>query len=110
MLRLILIQLATTLVAAAIAAFIGGVHAFYSALFGGLCCVVPNGLFALRLYVSAKQPGTLSPMTFFFRGVHQDCDDGDAASANRLVVSRPELAGVNRRFHRRAEKLHPLID
>ena len=66
MLRLILIQLATTLLAAAIAALIGGVHAFNSALLGGLCCVVPNGLFALRLYVSARQPGTLNPMTFFF--------------------------------------------
>ena len=66
MLRLILTQLATTLVAAAIAAMIGGMNAFYSALLGGLCCVVPNGLFALRLYVSARQPGTLSPMTFFF--------------------------------------------
>ena len=66
MLRLILTQLATTLGAAVIAAMIGGVHAFYSALLGGLCCVVPNGLFALRLYVSAKRPGTLNPMTFFF--------------------------------------------
>ena len=66
MLRLILTQLATTLAAAMIAATIGGAHAFYSALLGGLCCVVPNGLFALRLYVSAKRPGTLNPMTFFF--------------------------------------------
>ena len=66
MLRLIFIQLASTLVAAVVAAMIGGVHAFNSALLGGLCCVVPNGLFALRLYVSAKRPGTLNPMTFFF--------------------------------------------
>lgn len=66
MLRLILTQLATTLAAAVAAATFGGVHAFYSALLGGLCCVVPNGLFALRLYVSARRPGTLNPMTFFF--------------------------------------------
>ena len=65
MLRLILIQLATTLVASVIAALFGGVHAFFSALLGGLCCVLPNGLFALRLYVSARRPETLSPMTFF---------------------------------------------
>jgi ATP synthase protein I len=65
MLRLILIQLATTLVASVIAALIGGAHAFYSALLGGLCCVLPNGLFALRLYASARRPETLSPMTFF---------------------------------------------
>ena len=66
MLRLILAQLATSLLAAAIAALIGGAHAFVSALLGGLCCVVPNGLFALRLHLSARQPRTLSPMTFFF--------------------------------------------
>ena len=37
-----------------------------SALLGGLCCVVPNGVFALRLYIGSKKPGTISPMTFFF--------------------------------------------
>ena len=66
MLRLVLTQLATTLLAAAAAGVTGGQHAFVSALLGGLCCVVPNGLFALRLYVGALKPGTLSPMTFFF--------------------------------------------
>ncbi len=66
MLRLILIQLATTLAAAMVAGALGGSHAFISALLGGLCCVVPNGLFALRLYIGAQRPGTLNPMTFFF--------------------------------------------
>ncbi len=66
MLRLILTQLATTLAAASVALLIGGWHAGVSALLGGLCCVVPNGLFALRLYVGALQPGALNPMTFFF--------------------------------------------
>ena len=66
MLRLVLTQLATTFFAAAVAGMIGGPHAFVSALLGGLCCVVPNGLFALRLFVSTRKPGTLSPMTFFF--------------------------------------------
>ena len=66
MLRLVLTQLAMTLFAAAVAGLIGGKHALLSALLGGLCCVVPNGLFAFRLYMAAKQPGTLSPMTFFF--------------------------------------------
>lgn len=64
--RLILTQLATTLVTALIAALLGGWHAGASALLGGLCCVVPNGLFALRLHIGALKPGTLSPMTFFF--------------------------------------------
>ena len=66
MLRLILTQLATTVATAIVAAWVGGAHAFVSALLGGLCCVVPNGLFALRLHIGAKKPGTLSPMTFFF--------------------------------------------
>ena len=66
MLRLVLIQLAVTLIAATVAGLIGGIHALLSALLGGLCCVVPNGLFALRLLVSARNPGVLNPMTFFF--------------------------------------------
>ena len=66
MLRLVLIQLATTVVAAVLAGLIGGQHAFFSALIGGLCCVIPNGLFALRLFISARRPGMMNPMTFFF--------------------------------------------
>ncbi len=66
MLRLVLTQLATTLFAAAVAGLMGGKHALLSALLGGLCCVVPNALFALRLYLGVKRPGTLSPLTFFF--------------------------------------------
>lgn len=65
MLRLLLTQLATTLATAVLAGVIAGQAAFVSALLGGLCCVVPNGLFALRLYVGALRPTTLSPMTFF---------------------------------------------
>lgn len=65
MLRLILTQLATTLVAATAAGLIAGLPAFVSALLGGLCCVVPNALFALRLFAGA-QTGKANPMTFFF--------------------------------------------
>ncbi len=64
MYRLILLQLATTVFASAIAGWVGGLHAFFSTLLGGLCCVVPNGLFALRLFASTRK-GTASPMTFF---------------------------------------------
>ena len=65
MLRLILAQLAVTMTMALIAALIGGQHAGLSAFLGGACCVLPNGLFALRLHFGALRPGTLSPMTFF---------------------------------------------
>lgn len=63
--RLVLLQLATTIIASMIAGLIGGTHALYSAMLGGLCCVVPNGLFALRLFTSAQKPGGANPMSFF---------------------------------------------
>lgn len=65
MLRVVLLQILTTVVTGVIAGFLGGVHALVSALLGGLCCVVPNGLFALRLFFDARKPGAVNPMTFF---------------------------------------------
>ncbi len=63
--RVVLLQFAATAVTALIAGAIGGMAALYSALLGGLCCAVPNGLFALRLWMSARKPGGATPMTFF---------------------------------------------
>ena len=65
MLRLVLLQLVATLAAGVIAGFVAGIHALFSALLGGLCCVVPNGLFALRLTAEAQKPQGISPVTFF---------------------------------------------
>ena len=65
MLRLVLLQLVMTVIVSGIAGLLGGIHALLSALLGGLCCVVPNGLFALRLFVSTQKPGAANPMTFF---------------------------------------------
>jgi ATP synthase protein I len=65
MLRLVLLQLVTTVIVSGIAGLLGGIHALLSALLGGLCCVVPNGLFALRLFASTRKPGAANPMTFF---------------------------------------------
>jgi len=64
MLRVILLQLATTIVAGLVAGLLGGVPAMVSALLGGLCCVVPNSLFALRLFADAQKPGGANPMSF----------------------------------------------
>jgi ATP synthase protein I len=64
MLRVVLLQLATTFVAACIAGLLAGTPALISALLGGLCCVVPNGLFALRLFANARGGGA-NPMSFF---------------------------------------------
>ena len=62
--QIILLQFAATIIAGLIAGWLGGVPALLSALLGGLCCVVPNGLFALRLFVNAQRPGGANPMTF----------------------------------------------
>lgn len=65
MLRLVLLQLAGTATVGVIAGLIGSWPALFSALLGGLCCVVPNALFALRLFASARKPEGANPMTFF---------------------------------------------
>ncbi len=63
--RVVLLQFAATVITALIAGAIGGGAALVSALLGGLCCVVPNGLFAWRLHMSARKPGGTSPIVFF---------------------------------------------
>jgi ATP synthase protein I len=65
MLRVVLLQFSTTVIVGLIAGLLGGVHALVSALLGGLCCVVPNGLFALRLFANAQKAGAANPMSFF---------------------------------------------
>jgi len=64
MLRIVLLQFAAALMTGIVAGALGGMPALLSALLGGLCCVVPNGLFALRLFIGARS-GTANPMTFF---------------------------------------------
>ena len=66
MLRLVAIQVTTTIVVALLAGFWGGANAFASALLGGLCCVVPNALFAAYLSHRAKNIESMTPRTFFF--------------------------------------------
>jgi ATP synthase protein I len=65
MLRIVSLQMIATAVVGLIAAMLGGIPAMFSAVIGGLCCVVPNALFALRLFASAHRPGAANPMTFF---------------------------------------------
>lgn len=65
MLPVVLTQLVATVICSAIAGLIAGLPGFYSALLGGLCCVVPNGLFALRLYIAAQLSKSVSPNVFF---------------------------------------------
>ena len=65
MLRVVLLQFAATLIVSVIAAALGGGPAMWSAMLGGLCCVVPNALFALRLFSAARKPEGASANTFF---------------------------------------------
>lgn len=65
MLSVVLTQFAATVICSAIAGMIAGMPGFYSALLGGLCCVVPNGLFALRLHIAARLSKSVSPNVFF---------------------------------------------
>ena len=64
MLRLVSLQLLATVVAGLVAALLGGIPACLSALLGGFCCVVPNALFALRLFANARRPGGANPVSF----------------------------------------------
>jgi ATP synthase protein I len=66
MARIVLLQMATALIVALVATMLSGLSAGISALFGGLCCAIPNAFFALRLSIGAKKPGGANPMTFFF--------------------------------------------
>lgn len=66
MLRLVAIQITATIAVALLAGVWSGINALSSALLGGLCCVVPNGLFAMYLNNRAKNIESMSPRTFFF--------------------------------------------
>ncbi|MEX5745612.1 ATP synthase subunit I [Massilia sp. X63] len=65
MLRIVSLQLIATVVAGLVAALLGGWSAMFSAVLGGLCCVVPNGIMAVRLFANAHRAEGASPATFF---------------------------------------------
>lgn len=63
--RLVSLQLMATVVAGVIAAALGGWPAMLSALLGGMCCVVPNGVFAVRMFAGTMKPGGATAATWF---------------------------------------------
>ncbi len=65
MVRTVQLQVAMTVTVAMLAAMMGGVHAALSAALGGLSCVVPSGLFALRLALESRRPGGATVHGFF---------------------------------------------
>ncbi len=65
MFRLVLLQGIAAVLVTLIAWILGGSAAAWSALLGGAACVVPNGLFALRLAAAARRPQGAGVATFF---------------------------------------------
>jgi F-type H+-transporting ATPase subunit a len=64
MFKMVLLQFGATLVATAISAVFFGVVGAISAALAGLACVVPNGLFAIRLAAVARRTGSPPPSAF----------------------------------------------
>ncbi len=60
----VLAQAAFGLVVALISGWVGGVAALLSALAGSLCYLLPNTLFAARLFVATFRPSGSSPIVF----------------------------------------------
>jgi ATP synthase protein I len=65
MTKAVLLQVLATCVAAGLAAAWGGPDAGLSAALGGLACIVPNALFAVRLGITARRPGGATVSGFF---------------------------------------------
>lgn len=65
MYKMVFLQLGATIAATAIAAVFFGLRGGISAALGGLSCVLPNALFALRLHLATKRPGGAGVTVFF---------------------------------------------
>lgn len=59
------LQAVMTLLVAIIAALLGGIHAALSAALGGLACVIPSALFAVRLAAESRRPAGATVHGFF---------------------------------------------
>lgn len=65
MARIVLLQFAVAFIVTLAALMLSGLSASLSALFGGICCALPNAFFAFRLFVNTKKPGGANPASFF---------------------------------------------
>ncbi|WP_374267482.1 ATP synthase subunit I [Zoogloea sp.] len=65
MFKAVFLQIGATILATMIAGAITGVRGALSAALGGAACVLPNLLFALRLYAVSKRPAASYPLEFF---------------------------------------------
>lgn len=67
-LKILLAQLGLSVVFAALFWALNGYVAGYSALLGGLTCVIPNAFLALRLVVPRRDPGASALVTAAYIG------------------------------------------
>ena len=61
--KAVLLQALLTVAIAGVAALVGGRAAGWSAALGGLACVIPNALFALRRGIEVRRPGGVAAHT-----------------------------------------------
>ena len=66
--RLLLVQLGTTLVFTALCAFALGVNAALSAFLGGIVCIVPNTYFAINLFKYQGAQSAKKIVNGFYKG------------------------------------------
>jgi len=64
MLKAVLLQLCATILAVAVSAALFGVRGAISAAGGGLACVLPSWMFAVRLAAISRKAGTASVAAF----------------------------------------------
>jgi ATP synthase protein I len=65
MFRAILLQVGSVMITALVSGLLVGTRGAVSAALGGVACVLPNFLFALRLKMVANRPGASYPANFF---------------------------------------------
>jgi len=68
MIKAIYLQIGATVIAVLILGMVAGTRGAISASLGGIACILPNALFALRLRAVAKRAGAGSHVANFFVG------------------------------------------
>lgn len=90
MVKAVVLQAAMTAIVATLAALIAGFDAAVSAALGGLACLIPNALFALRLSIETRRPGGATVYGFFV---------GEFAKLAATVLILFGIASIYRDLH-----------
>jgi ATP synthase protein I len=65
MFKVVVLQVATALIGIVLATMIFGSRGALSAALGGVACILPTWLFAIRLHAVSKRPGASYAVAFF---------------------------------------------